>query len=497
MAAKKLKLSTGTDIELKIALNHWKIAIETHQTNFPDTYHECTDVSACEPRRYASTDIFIGSPECTNHSLAKGQKRVTEQLGLYDKGIIDPSAERSRATMWDVVRFAEIHKYNALIIENVVDARKWVLFHSWLNAMTNLGYMHECVYLNSMFCWPTPQSRDRMYVVFWKKGNKKPDLKITPPAFCHKCEKQIQALQRWKPGRIAGKYKQQYDYCCPDCGTTVIPYYYAAFNAIDWSNPGKRIGDRKKELSPNTMRRIKYGLDKYSEPFIVNSQYSSGINFRVKSSKDRLPTIATANNLGLAMPFLSLNEHSKTEPQVRKITDSMQTQTTRQSMALIVPYIIDMHKNGMAKSAAEFINTQTAGGINHALIVANKGMSNSKPISDELGCVTTKDYLGLITSESLKSFLSYNYNGDQVSHITEASDTVTTKDRMSLVNYSKPNIEDCSYRMLTPNEVKRAMAFEDSYVITGNSKDQVRQSGNAVTPPAMELLGERVISTLL
>lgn len=32
--------------EIKLALNHWKMAIETHNTNFPDTIHECTDISA-------------------------------------------------------------------------------------------------------------------------------------------------------------------------------------------------------------------------------------------------------------------------------------------------------------------------------------------------------------------------------------------------------------------------------------------------------------------
>src|SRR5690606_35074931 len=104
-------------IEVKLALNHWKLAIETHNTNFPDTLHDCTDISACDPRRYPSTDILITSPECTNHSLAKGQKSVKKQLDLFNNGKSDPAAERSRATMWDVCRFAEYHGYNAIIVE--------------------------------------------------------------------------------------------------------------------------------------------------------------------------------------------------------------------------------------------------------------------------------------------------------------------------------------------------------------------------------------------
>jgi DNA (cytosine-5)-methyltransferase 1 len=41
--------------------------------------------------------------------------------------VADEAAERSRATMWDVVRFAEHHRYTSVIVENVVDAAKWVL----------------------------------------------------------------------------------------------------------------------------------------------------------------------------------------------------------------------------------------------------------------------------------------------------------------------------------------------------------------------------------
>jgi DNA (cytosine-5)-methyltransferase 1 len=65
--------------------------------------------------------------------------------------------------MWDVPRFAEYHNYNLIIVENVVDARKWVMFEAWIHAMDALGYNHKSVYLNSMFCHPTPQSRVAMF----------------------------------------------------------------------------------------------------------------------------------------------------------------------------------------------------------------------------------------------------------------------------------------------------------------------------------------------
>lgn len=487
-------------IEVKLAMNHWKLAIETHQTNFQNTTHDCTDISACDPRRYPSTQVLITSPECTNHTLAKGIKRVKSQMDLFDKGILDPAAERSRATMWDVPRFAEYHKYNLIIVENVVDLRVWVMYDAWIHAMDCLGYNYKCVYANSMFFHPTPQGRDRMYVVFWKKGNPSPDLDYRPVGYCHKCEKNINAIQRWKNQKASGKYKTQYYYSCPKCGQQVTPYYYAAFNCIDWSDIGKKIGDRKKPLSDKTNNRIQYGLDKYGNepflnlvyspgvskslfdatgaittsdhhalvsPFIINSKYTTGVDFRVTDSLDRLQTVTAEHALGICTPFIIKEEHKDSLSNCREVMHNLQTQTTRQSMALVTPFIVE-----------------------------NKGKSKSRKITDPVGTCTTKPHLGVVTHESWKAFLSYNYNGVQTSGLNEATGTVAANDHLALVNYKKPKLEDCYYRMLKPHEIQLAMAFDNDYVILGSGKDKVKQCGNAVTPPVMEWLLEKGIETL-
>lgn len=198
--------AAAVGIEVYLALNHWQLAIDTHNHNFPDTLHDCADVSATDPRRYPSTDILITSPECTNHSIAKGARRRKKQLHLWDREQIDPSEERSRATMWDVPRFAEYHDYNVVVVENVVDARAWVMWDAWIHAMDSLGYDYQIIYFNSMFAHLhpasvqslhdfAPQSRDRLYVVFWKKGNKRPDLEFRPLGWCQHCEKQVEVIQ--------------------------------------------------------------------------------------------------------------------------------------------------------------------------------------------------------------------------------------------------------------------------------------------------------------
>jgi len=35
--ARKLSEKMGGGLEVKLAMNHWKLAIETHNTNFPET----------------------------------------------------------------------------------------------------------------------------------------------------------------------------------------------------------------------------------------------------------------------------------------------------------------------------------------------------------------------------------------------------------------------------------------------------------------------------
>ena len=94
---------------LVMAANHWQMAIEVHQANFPNAGHDCADISQADPRRYPATDILLASPECTNHSQARGISRKRQDPTLWDAP--DPTAERSRATMWDVPRFAEQVRY--------------------------------------------------------------------------------------------------------------------------------------------------------------------------------------------------------------------------------------------------------------------------------------------------------------------------------------------------------------------------------------------------
>lgn len=492
-------------VEVKMALNHWELAIETHNTNHPEVDHDCTDVQACDPRRYPSTDILITSPECTNHSLAKGRKRKFQnQYEMFGKVDIKPEEERSRATMWDVPRFAEFHDYNIIIVENVVDARYWRLWDAWLMAMHSLGYKHKCCYLNSMFFHPCPQSRDRMYVVFWKKGNPSPNLDYTPTAHCPKCAKDIQAVQVWKkPDKKWGKYKQQYLYRCPNDGEIVTPYYYAAFNCIDWTMPGQRIGDRKKPLAEKTIARIEYGLEKYGdEPIVITNRYTSGMNCRVKPSiSNPLPTQPGDQSHSILMPFFVNSEHAQKE-RSRSGADTLWTQTTAQTTGFVLPYILcGNYTPGWVKNMAQPIGVVTTSDhhslLSVPLVIENYGKSMSKPSSAPIGAITTSTVHGVLATEKVSAFLSYYYSASKgASGIKAAINTICAREGVSLVTSKNLKIEDCHYRMLKPHEIQAAMAFADDYIVIGNSRQKTKQLGNAVTPPVMEWLVKQCVETL-
>ena len=520
-------------VDVKMAINHWELAIETHNTNHPDTDHDCRDIQATDPRRYPSTHILIASPECTNHSLAKGQKKkMQSQYQLWVEKGIDAMMERSRATMWDVPRFAEFHDYDIIIVENVVDARYWRMWDSWLSAMHALDYKHKCCYFNSMFFNPCPQSRDRMYVVFWKKGNKAPDLEFRPKAPCPKCGVK-ETYQSWKkPSKKWGKYKTQYVYRCSSCYDIVTPFYHSAFNVIDWSIPGQRIGDRKKPLAKNTIARIQHGLDKYKDQaLVINVRHTSGVDCRVKHAlTNPLPTQTSQQDSSVLMPYFLNLEHSKVkhENRIHSGLDALFTQTTSQANAFVVPYIVEMNSSGKARSVLNHISTILAGGNHHLLvgnytpgwtktlneatgtittsdhhglfsmpcIIENRGQSKSKSCTDPISTFTSQTTHGLLTAKNLQSYLTYYYSsGHQVSNMMDAVNTITTTERASLVT-PEPRIDDCFYRMLKPHEIQIGMAFDESYIILGNSRQKVKQLGNAVTPPVMEWLVGQCVKSL-
>ncbi len=507
------------DLNVYLAMNHWSLAIETHNTNFPDTYHDLADVSAVDPRRYPSTDILVTSPECTNHSVAKGARRRRKQMHLWEKEVVDPSAERSRATMWDVPRFAEFHQYNIIVTENVVDARQWVMWDAWIHAMDSLGYDHHIVYFNSMFAHLdprrvqtlhdfAPQSRDRMYVVFWKKGNKAPNLDFRPRAYCPTCEMEVGGVQAFKPtpavrslGGRWGRYGDQYNYLCPTCANEVNPYHFAAFNAIDWSLLAERIGDRKRPLKEKTIQRIEEGLRRFAGQYLmIELGHSHAKNNRSRPLAGPFFTQTARQTQGVAIPLMIQLAYGNQKNCAEPVTGKMFTQTTAESVGLAMPFTAVLRGTNRPKGMDDALDTFAANGNHHGLVMPSPFMTsyygsngNQRTVDEAMGTLTAGDRHGLVMP-----FLLGYANGDgPAKSAAEALRTVHTENGQALVQPTEiPDVDDVHFRMLQPHEVGRGMAFPETYTVLGTKRDQVKQYGNAVTPPVMKMILERCVATL-
>lgn len=452
-------------LQVRNCFNHWDLAIDVHNTNHPDVIHHQADIGTYDVRAYAPSQLAWFSPECKTFSAAAGisqYKLKQKSLPGFEQYDLTPAQERSRVTAGDVLRHVQVHRYEAFVVENVVQFRDWERFDSWLTEIINFDYDWEIVYLNSMFAHPTPQSRDRMYVVCWRKGNRKPNLQITPRAWCEKCGCDVDGVQSWKPGRRVawGRYKDQYVYTCPTCTFEVEPYYYCAANLIDFSDIGTRIGDRKKPLSENTMNRIRYGLKKYLSGGIVDMAFTQSGEKRVSALYKPMPTQTTRLNHGVFLTVHRVNSNAIA------VSDPLNTQvSTAIQHGIVYPFIASyQRRDNAASQIADPLPTVTAEGNRHALIAA--------PF------ITT-------------------YNGNSV--YAQAHDplpTVTTVEKHGLVSRPLPDVEDCYFRMLNVDEIKRAMGFQDDYVVFGRQKDKVKLCGHAVTPPAASVLLERLVEVV-
>lgn len=497
-------------VEVRVATNHWERAIETHNTNHPDADHVCADVSQIDPRYFPHSDMLWASPECTNHSVAKGRKRATQEASLF--GLPDEAAERSRATMWDVPRFAEHHDYKLIITENVVDAAKWSMFDAWLHAMDSLGYDHHIVYLNSMhaqtFGLPAPQSRDRMYVMFWKKGNRRPDFeRLRPQAWCEHCDQQVTAVQSFKrPEARWGRYRAQYTYRCPNvaCRNSIVePAWLPASSVIDWDEPAQRIGDRARPLAEKTMRRIEAGLRKYAhlfEAMMVNHVSGADRARSVPVSHPMHTLVAGGLHESLLVPV-----EGREGKGAAVASAPMRTQTTRNETALVVPY----YSRGNATTVDHPVPTIPT--VDHFAMVYPKGMhleaagntyDSADPSrgGDYWRIWPDTDPLRTMHTTASKAVVIPLRNHNKPKPTSAPLDTIAAAGNhhgLAVAQHAPIAVEDCLFRMLTPHEIKRGMAFPADYVLLGTKRETVRMAGNAVTPPAARDLIRIAVESLM
>ena len=125
----------------------------TFQKNFPKAQLFPGDLCELDMRTLSSKlgkiDLLLSSPECTNHSCAKGNA---------------PRSEESRATALQVIRFAAELRPRWIILENVVHMKPWSRYSELQAELEGLQYsLKELVLDASLF--GVPQRRKRLFLV--------------------------------------------------------------------------------------------------------------------------------------------------------------------------------------------------------------------------------------------------------------------------------------------------------------------------------------------
>ena len=95
------------------ALNHWHVAIDAHRRHFPNTGHYLGDIIEVSPKLVCPGEP-VGfawfSPDCTDHSKAKGKA---------------PKSERIRGLAWCILPWVAQRRPDVLMLENVEEWFDW------------------------------------------------------------------------------------------------------------------------------------------------------------------------------------------------------------------------------------------------------------------------------------------------------------------------------------------------------------------------------------
>ncbi|GAB3365747.1 DNA cytosine methyltransferase [Amycolatopsis echigonensis] len=493
-------------VELMLAANHNPLAVDVHALNFPKADHYCGDIAKADIAGFPRADLFWSSPSCPPWTDARGVKRDFDrstQGVLFDlaRGPVatDPNVARARALMEEVPRYLQAMRRKgkpvlAGVVENVVQVRKWDQFARWRREIEAEGYRTRLVALNSMHVTAAgtgrvAQSRDRFYMPFWLADlGRNPDWDkwLRPRAYCLGCDEVVDAVQVFKKtGVDMGRYgikTGQYVYRCPrsSCRHQVVePDVLPASTVIDWSlHPGQKIGERvdgkgrPDPLAEATLARIEAGLRRHARPLLT----PAGGTWRhdATSIDMPMPTRTTRDTDALVVPPLVVPVAKRAGVDTAtSVQQPLRTQTCRRETAMVIPPFVSLLRGGGSKTTAYPVHgplpTVSAQGNHHGLVRPDP--------------------------KATSMLLAYYSNGP-ARPVSEPVGTLTTKDRYALVSDTRGAVEQCTFRMLAPHEIAAGMGFAKDYQVKGSNRDQVRGYGNAVTPPAAEILVSALVETI-
>lgn len=483
------------------AINHDPFAIKMHFRNHPGTYHYTEDIMKVKLRnRLRNGDIvrfMWASPDCTQHSRAKGGKPVEKGLRILPYGvrrlcvqIHDITGNLPEVIIMENV--AEIQEWGPLDENNKpIKERKGEDYKKFINSMKALGYDFDCRELVAAD-YGVPTTRKRWFAIFRCDGRP-----IVWPEPTHNKDGS-NGLKKWVP----------------------------VSSVLNFNDLGKSIFGRKNPLADKTMKRIAGGMDKFvfndPKPFMVTVNHG-GDNFRGQNIDSPMTTITQKNGVGVVTPLM-LNYKFDNEPE--NVSNPLSTITKVNSHYVCSPYIIQYHsetsnqtRGQSVKDPLRTIDTSNRYALLSTFLTKFYKTGTGQSLFSPLHTITTSPgHFGQVTIKAIEwerlkeagisdevaqkctwvsQFIMEYYGCGTGQSLNDPLHTIVTKDRFALITVmgNEYCIVDIYLRMLSPEELKLAQGFPADYIIDTYSdgtavtiSEQVKRIGNSVCPGLSKVL---------
>jgi DNA (cytosine-5)-methyltransferase 1 len=429
------KRSLGIPDNSKIAkvvacVNHDPIAIQSHWANHPDVEHFEEDItllyhlpafdrlkSIVQNYRewYPEAKVILwASLECTNFSKAKGGKpRDADSRTLADH--LHPYINALNPDYVKIENVVEFMAWGPLDAKGKPVSRKnGTEWNRWRQSICALGYRDEWRELNSAD-FGALTSRNRLFGCFAKPGM---PIVWPEPTHTKNPEKSMfKELKKWQPVK----------------------------HALDFSDEGNSVFNRKKPLSTKTMQRLFMGCVKHvagGKTAFMAKAYRGNPNHQSKSLDEPAGTLTTIPNQQNLVFITKWNSNDKKQGghpghSVEEPCPVVSTQNRLGAAFIVKGFSANSGKSVNAGSSidqpAPTLTTQSRERL--AFITRYNGVNggkhdNSHSVEGPVGALGCGDNHAKVTANYISLYYS---QGGQHTSIEEPAGTIPTKDRMAKV----------------------------------------------------------------
>ncbi|KPZ11471.1 C-5 cytosine-specific DNA methylase [Pseudomonas syringae pv. spinaceae] len=429
-------LEMGLGRTVSVAKNHSPAAISMHTVNHPGAKHFTTDVFDGDPDTECggkAVGWFHMSPDCTHHSQAAGGQ---------------PRKREIRNLSWIGLKWAGKKKPRVISLENVKQILQWGPLVAKRCKSTGrvvklgggIAAPGEVVPVDQQFLVPDPARRGQTWAVLVAE-----------------LERLGYAVE-WRVIRACDfgaptSRERLFMIARCDGQPTVWPEpthakrpakgqkpWRTAAECIDFTDLGKSIFGRKKDLAPATLRRVAKGMKKFvidnPAPFIVPIANWSGET--VQSADEPLRTVTSYPKGGafsVVSPVIAPATHQGSD----RINDPLEplptiTCANRGELTLISPTLIQSgygERQGQLPRAPGIdqpLGTVVAGGVKHALtssilVGAGGPVYAGKPVAADqpVGTLMTRNHRAVSTA-----FMAQMNGGFNTTDAKGADEPMTT-----------------------------------------------------------------------